>query len=91
MLTVIASMQAGSVQGVFLWLAALTQGEHANPANIGVLFPKDPYNLGVSGPNKTNVFKGVIEEKCPGPESLVTIKLDTRYSMGICSNFNCPA
>ena len=50
-------------QGVLRWLAALTQGEQANWAVMGIEFPKEPYNAGVSGPKSTTVFNGVTAEK----------------------------
>ncbi len=62
-----------SLQGVFLWLEALTQGLQAIPANIGVLGPNEPYSAGVSGPKITKVCMFVIEAKCAGPESFVSI------------------
>jgi len=74
-LTVIACRHLLSMQGVFLWLEALTQGEHARPAKMGVELPREPYRAGVSGPNSTNVGRGVMEEKWPGPESLVTMRM----------------
>ena len=56
-------MQTLLEQGVLRWFAAETHGEQARPAKIGIDFPSDPYNAGVSGPNKTTVGKGVTEEK----------------------------
>ena len=65
-----------SWQGVLRWLAALTQGEHARFAVMAMELPTEPYKAGVSGPKRTTVLNGVTAEKCPGPESLVTITSD---------------
>ena len=80
-----------SLQGVFLWFAALTQGLHAIPAKIGVVGPREPYSAGVSGPKITNVCISVIEAKCAGPESFVNIIALTEYKWGSCKNLTPPA
>ena len=40
--TVMACRHLLSTQGVLRWLAALTQGEQASPAKIGVVLPSGP-------------------------------------------------
>ena len=71
--TEMSCMQTLLSHGENRWLTALTQGLHEMPAQITCeLDPNGPNSSGVSGPNNTTESTVVIDEKWPGPLSLVT-------------------